>query len=247
MTEIPPEEKQSDGLLNTIMLYYSLMDGESRKDFFCAKIEAPQGARMTDETPPSHQPKPPEADPPLYLALVGHPSLSESSPRKVHLLLPETLADRIDNRVAGSRNTAFIVLLQAGLDFFCDYAEVQVSAERNITTSGYDIPTRLSDGIANFLGKTPQTSSSEEPCLKVWGRMGTFSRKPHALLLPKRLADAIDTKTEGARNSVFVVLLSVGMEIFRQRALKERTVPIVRVGEFFKAQGYERKDMSVGG
>jgi hypothetical protein len=37
------------------------------------------------------------------------------------------------------------------------------------------------------------------------------------------------------------------MEIFRQRALKERTVPIVRVGEFFKAQGYERKDMSVGG
>ena len=32
---------------------------------------------MTDEIPPSPQPKPPEADPPLYLALVGHPSLSE--------------------------------------------------------------------------------------------------------------------------------------------------------------------------
>ncbi len=202
---------------------------------------------MTDEIPPSPQPKPPEADPPLYLALVGHPSLSESSPRKFHLLLPETLADRIDNRVAGSRNTAFIVLLQAGLDFFCDSRErnketSRISAERDITTLGYDIPAQLSDDIANSLGKTPQKSSSEEPCLTVWGRMGTFSRKPHALLLPTRLADAIDEKTEGARNSVFVVLLSVGMEIFRQRALKEKTVPIVRVGEFFKAQGYERSE-----
>ena len=202
---------------------------------------------MTDEIPPSPPPKPPEADPPLYLALVGHPSLTESSPRKFHLLLPEMLADRIDNRVAGSRNTAFIVLLQAGLDFFCDSRErnketSRISAERDITTLGYDIPAQLSDDIANSLGKTPQKSSSEEPCLTVWGRMGSFSRKPHALLLPKRLADAIDTKTKGARNSVFVVLLSVGMEIFRQRALKEKTVPIVRVGEFFKAQGYDKKE-----
>ena len=200
---------------------------------------------MTDAIPPDPTTDPPPEDPPLYLALVGQFPLAESSPRKFHLLLPETLGDRIDNRVAGSRNTAFIVLLQTGLDFLCDYTEIQISAERNITTSGYDIPTHLSDGITDYLGKTSKTPMrpfSDEPCLKVWGRMGTFSRKPHALLLPQRLADAIDTKTKGSRNSVFVVLLSVGMEILRRRALKEKTVPIVRVGEFFKAQGYERSE-----
>ena len=207
---------------------------------------------MTDENSPTPQPEPPEADPPLYLALVGQFPLAESAPRKFHLLLPETLGDRIDNRVAGSRNTAFIVLLQAGLDFLCAYTQVYieescVSAEREITSVGYDLPVSLSDKIVPLLRQPPKDTTNIETCLHVSGRMAPFSRKPHALLLPQRLADAIDAKTKGSRNSVFVVLLSVGMEIFRQRALKEKTVPIVRVGEFFKAQGYQRKDISVGG
>lgn len=197
---------------------------------------------MTDEIPPTTQPEPPEEDPPLYLALVGQFPLAESSPRKFHLLLPETLGDRIDNRVAGSRNTAFIVLLQTGLDFLCAYTQVKeeprVLAEREITPSGYDLPVSLSDMIVPLLRQPPKNTINIDTCLHVSGRLASFSRKPHALLLPQRLADAIDAKTKGSRNSVFVVLLSVGIEIFRQRALTEKTVPIVRVGEFFKSQGY---------
>ena len=201
---------------------------------------------MTDAISPDPTTNPPPEDPPLYLALVGQFPLAESSPRKFHLLLPETLGDRIDNRVAGSRNTAFIVLLQTGLDFLCAYTQVKeepcVLAEREITPSGYDLPVSLSDTIVPLLRQPPKNTTNIETCLNVSGRMAPFSRKPYALLLPQRLADAIDAKTKGSRNSVFVVLLSVGMEIFRQRALKERTVPIVRVGEFFKAQGYGQKE-----
>ncbi len=202
---------------------------------------------MTNAIPPDPTTNPPPEDPPLYLALVGQFPLAESAPRKFHLLLPETLGDRIDNRVAGSRNTAFIVLLQAGLDFLCDYNQVHreepcVLAEREITSSGYDLPVSLADKIVPLLRQSPQNTTNVETCLNVSGRSAPFSRKPHALLLPQRLADAIDAKTKGSRNSVFVVLLSVGMEIFRRRALKEKTVPIVRVGEFFKNQGYGRSD-----
>ena len=199
--------------------------------------------------PPFHDATDPSQDPPLYLALVGPTPLTASSPRKFFLLLPEDLADRIDDRVAGSRNTAFIVFLQTALDFLLAYKadsqeEVHVYSAQEITPAGYQIPSRVSDKIIPLLRKPPEKKLLEGKCLVVSGRINPFDRKPFPLLLPSRLAEAIDAKMEGARNTALIVLLSLGVEIFRRRAQTERTVPIVRVGEFFKAQGYERKDVT---
>lgn len=197
--------------------------------------------------PPFHDATDPSQDPPLYLALVGPTPLTASSPRKFFLLLPEDLADRIDNRVAGSRNTAFVVLLQAALDFLCAYKadsqeKVRVHSAQEITPAGYQIPSGVSDKIIPLLRKPPEKKLLEGKCLVVSGRINPFDRKPFPLLLPSRLAEAIDAKIEGARNTAFIVLLSLGMEIFRRRAQTEKTVPIVRVGEYFRAQGYERTE-----
>ncbi|MEC4683592.1 MAG: hypothetical protein VST70_07970 [Nitrospirota bacterium] len=198
---------------------------------------------MTDVQKPKDARK--DGDPPLFLALLGYPSLAESAPRKFHLLLPDTQAERIDSRVAGARNTAFIVLLQAGLDLLKRRAEMVgsplfVDADKEIEASGYGLNPDLSDRMAEYLAAPLKTPLPPVPCLSVEGRMGSLSRRPFALLLPRKLADDIDKTTRGPRNSVFVVLLSIGFEVYRRRALLEKIVPIVTVREFFNAQGYNK-------
>lgn len=184
---------------------------------------------------------PEDSQNPLYLALLGHPSMPGSAQKRFHLFLPEKQADLIDSKVAGSRNTAFILLLFAGLDLLKRRAGKKgtlfVNAEKEIRESGYVLDEKLAGDLLDDL-KSPLPKEPSITCLSLENRMPTLPRKVFTLILPAKLAKEIDERSDGSRNSVFVVLLSIGLEVYRRRSTQEKYGQVIHVRDFFEKEGY---------
>jgi hypothetical protein len=176
----------------------------------------------------------------LYLALVGHPLLPRENQRFFHLFLPDRLVESIDTRVAGARTTAFIVLLQAGLDILKQRSgtaegPLVVDSDREIHEEGYVLSSDLEADLLH-LASLPPVKDLLPLLLRVQKRTMIHSRQDFKLILPKKLANEVEARVQGPRNTAFIILLSIGLSFYRKRSAQKPTV--VHVKTFFKTQGY---------
>ncbi len=179
-----------------------------------------------------------------FLYLEGRPEMPRKTQKNFHLLLPEKLVETIEQRVVSpALNTSFVVLIQAGLDllkrrrakFETDFI---VDAEKDIKEGGVGLDQSLKDNLSSILATPPKREFSR-PVLYIKRRMGSFARREFTLILPQVFAKEIDDSTSGPRNSGFLILLALGLEVFRFRSEDGKKPVTIKVTEFFKTHWYE--------
>ena len=74
--------------------------------------------------------------------------------------------------------------------------------------------------------------------LAVKGRPKMTEKKAFNLLLPPKLAEAVDGHCVGVRNTIFMLLIAKGLEVYREEANAKNQTVIVDADELLKKLNY---------